>query len=89
MANLTLRPAVTKYLTRRIRYGVCLKVKWVGLFIVIQERWTALHYAADRGHVEVLHLLLMVEHCNVIATNKVSAKIVQCFFYIIHMDLIY
>ena len=41
----------------------------------MQEGWTALHYAADRGHVEVLHFLLLVEHCNVIATNKVTVMI--------------
>ena len=43
----------------------------MGLFFVMQEGWTALHYAADRGHVEMLHLLLMVEQCDVILSNKV------------------
>ena len=46
----------------------------------MQEGWTALHYAADRGHVEVLHLLLLVEHCNVIATNKVTVKLCNDLF---------
>ena len=46
--------------------------KLVGLIFIMQEEWTALHYAADRGHVDVLHVLLMTEQCNVIARNKVS-----------------
>ena len=58
---------------------VC-KYKMGGLLIVMQEGWIALHYAADRGHVEVLHLLLIIEHCDVIATNKVKAKIVQWYY---------
>ena len=61
-----------KYSTKRIRY--LLQVKWVRLLIVMQEGWTALHYAADRGHVDVLHVLLMVEQCHVSMCNKVSHK---------------
>ena len=45
----------------------------------MQERWTALHYAADRGHDDVLHLLVMVEQCEVIVCNKVSqASLIAC-----------
>ena len=43
-----------------------------GLFFIMQEGWTALHYAADRGHVDVLHVLLMTEQCNLTVCNKVS-----------------
>ena len=46
----------------------------MGLLIVMQEGWTALHYAADCGHVDVLHLLLIAEHCDVILSNKVSQQ---------------
>ena len=43
-----------------------------GLLFIMQEGWTALHYAADRGHVDVLHVLLMTEQCNVTVCNQVS-----------------
>ena len=72
MVSPTQHPIATKYSTRRIRYNILLQTKWVGLLFVMQEGWTALHYAADRGHIDVLHILLMVEQCHVIVCNKVS-----------------
>ena len=70
LLNLMKNLVVIKYSTKRIRY--LLQVKWVGLLLIMQEGWTALHYAADRGHVDALHVLLMVEQCHVIMCNKVS-----------------
>ena len=62
------------YKTLNKKNKVFVASKWVGLLIVMQEGWTALHYAADRGHVNVLHVLLMVDQCHVSMCNKVSHR---------------
>ena len=43
----------------------------MGLLHVLQEGWTPLHYAADRGHVNVLQVLVMAASCDVTISNKV------------------
>lgn len=70
MVSLIRKVVVTKLSINGIRYF--LQVIWVGLLFIMQEGWTALHYAADRGHVNVLHILLMVKQCHVTVLNKVS-----------------
>ena len=73
MVCLIKRPITTKYSTKRIRCDIILLQIGVGLLFVMQDGWTALHYAANRGHVDVLHILVMLEQCNVIVCNKVSS----------------
>ena len=46
----------------------------MGLIIalLLQYGWTALHYAADSGCVDVLQVLVMEKECDVAMTTKVN-----------------
>ena len=42
--------------------------------LLLQDGWTALHYACDEGHMQVSELLLN-NHADISATTNVSGKI--------------